>query len=220
MAHQPYSGRALCAEHLVRDIESRAKRALRQQAGLRRGDRVGILAPASPQGAALLAFVARQFAARRDVSLVALVPGGDPSPLPPEGLEAADIGDEDPHAAAARLGCTLLALPVTLEERAAEILGAVLEGRSAGLAVRGGPGGAPRLVRPFEQVPGLELRLYLAALGGAAPAPEAPSSAGPFEAFIEDELARHTSRHPSAPFALVRLADSLATLVSGEPDRC
>ncbi len=217
VAHQPYSGRALCAEHLVRDVESRAKRTLRQQAGLRHGDRVGVLAPCGPYGEALLAFVARQFAARRDLSLVALVPGGAQPPALPEGLEAAAIGDEDPHAAAGRLGCTMLALPVTLEERAADVLGAVLAGRSAGLA---GPGvrGGLRLVRPFEHVPGLELRLYLAALTGSPPLPEPPSSAGPFEAFVADELARHTARHPSAPFALVRLADTLATLVAGERD--
>ena len=80
--------------------------------------------------------------------------------------------------------------------------------------------GRLRVVRPFEHVPGLELRLYLAAVTGAPAAPEPPSPAGPFEAFVADELARHTAAHPSAPFALVRLADTLATLVSGERDRC
>jgi hypothetical protein len=218
VAHQPYSGRALCAEHLVRDVESRARRALRQQAGLRHGDRIGALVPAGPHGAALLAFVSRQFAARRDLSLVALVPGGQSHALP-EGLEAAAIGDEEPRVAAGRLGCSLLALPATLEERAADVLEAVLSGKPAALA---GPaaGNGPRLVRPFEHVPGLELRLYLAALAGEPPAPVPPSSAGPFEAFVADELARHTADHPSAPFALVRLADTLATLVAGERDRC
>ena len=219
VAHQPYSGRALCAEHLVRDVESRAKRTLRQQAGLRHGDRVGVLAPGGPYGEALLVFFSRQFAARRDLALVALVPGGAPPPALPEGLEAAAIGDEDPYGAARRLGCSLLALPATLEERAADVLGAVLAGRPAALAGPAARGGL-RAVRPFEHIPGLELRLYLAALTGAPPAPEPLSSAGPFEVFVEDELARHTAGHPSAPFALVRLADTLATLVSGEPDRC
>jgi len=218
VAHQPYSGRALCAEHLVRDVESRAKRALRQQAGIRRGDRVGVLAPAGPHGAALLAFVARQFAARRDLSLVALVPGCGPSSDLPEGLEAAAIGDEDPLAAAGRLDCSLLVVPVTLEERAADVLEAVLEGRQSRLAVPTARGGL-RLVRPFEQVPGLELRLYFAAVTGAPPAPEPLASADPFEALVAEELARHTARHPSAPFALVRLAETLATLVAGE-QRC
>jgi hypothetical protein len=219
VAHQPYSGRALCAEHLVRDVESRAKRALRQQGGLRRGERVGVLAPAGPHGAALLAFVARQFAARRDLSLVTLVPGDHLPPALPEGLEAAAIGNEDPLAAAGRLGCSLVLLPVTLEERAAEVLGAVLEGRQSGLAVVPA-GSATRLARPFEQVPGLELRLYFAAVSGAPLAPDLPSSADPFEALVAGELARHTARHPSAPFALVRLAETLATLVAGERDRC
>jgi hypothetical protein len=219
VARQPYSGRALCADHLVRDVESRAKRALRQQAGLRRGDRVGVLAPGGPHGDALLAFVARQFAARRDLSLVALVPGTAAPPALPEGLEAAAIGNEEPESAAVRLGCSLLVLPVTLEERAADVLGAVLAGRPATLAVPEGRGRL-RTVRPFEHVPGLELRLYLAALTGVPPAPEPPSTAGPFEAFVADELARHTTDHPSGPFALVRLADTLATLVSGERGRC
>ena len=218
VAHQPYSGRALCAEHLVRDVESRAKRTLRQQAGLRHGDRAGVLAPCGPYGEALLAFVTRQFAARRDLTLIALVPGDTLPPALPEGLEAVVIGDEDPSVAASRLGCTMLVLPATLEERAADILGAVLAGRPA--AIAGPARGVLRVVRPFEHIPRLELRLYLAALTGAPPAPEPPSSAAPFEAFVADELARHTTGHPSAPFALVRLADTLATLVSGEPDRC
>ncbi|MEN6341215.1 MAG: hypothetical protein ABFC89_01510 [Methanospirillum sp.] len=218
VAHQPYSGRALCAEHLVRDVESRAKRTLRQQGGLRHGDRIGILVPGGPYGESLLAFAARQFAARRDLTLVALVPGGAPSRTMPDGIETAPIDGERQVEAAVRRGCSLLFLPATLEERAAEILGAVLEGRPASLAGVPGCSGV-RMVRPFEHVPGLELRLYLAAVTGTSPAPEPPSSAAPFEAFVAEELARHTADHPSAPFALVRLADTLATLVAGE-QRC
>ena len=129
------------------------------------------------------------------------------------------IGTEEPGAAAARLGCTVLALPATLEERAADVLGAVLA-RKAGRARRPGAGRRVRTVRPFEQVPGAELRQYLAAIGGQAPGEEPPEPAGPFEAFVADELGRHTAGHPSAPFALVRLAETLATLVAGERDRC
>jgi|GEM_PF-1355637 hypothetical protein len=220
VARQPYSGRALCAAHLVRDVESRAKRAIRQQGGLRHGDRVGVLVPGGPYGEALLTLAARLFAARRDLTLVALRPSeGPPSPgACPEGIEPAPFGDDEPSAAAIRLGCSLLLVPTILEERAADVLGAVLAGRQASLA--GATGGRPRVVRPFENVPGLEIRLYLGAVTGT-PAPPAPAAtAGPFEALVTDELARHTARHPSAPFALVRLAESIAELASGEPDRC
>jgi hypothetical protein len=219
VARQPYSGRALCADHLVRDVESRAKRTIRQQAGVRTGDRIGVLVGDGPYGAALLAFVRRQFAPRRDIALLALVRGGTvPAWLPGE-VEAAAVGPEEPESAAVRLGCTVLALPATLEERAAEVLGAVVEGRPAAL-VAPARSGRLRTVRPFEHVPGAELRLYLAALGDAGPGDEPPGPADPFAAFVAAELAAHTARHPSAPFALVRLADSLATLASGEPDRC
>lgn len=219
VARQPYSGRALCADHLVRDVESRARRTIRQQAGVRSGDRIGVLVGDGPYGAALLAFFQRQFAPRRDVTLLALVPGEAAPPWLPEEVEAATVGPEEPEDAAVRLGCTVLALPATLEERAAEILEAVLEGRPAALAA---PlrCGRVRTVRPFEHVPGAELRLYLAALGSAGPRGEPPGPADSFAAFVADELAAHTADHPSAPFALVRLADSLAALVAGEPDRC
>lgn len=218
VARQPYSGRALCADHLVRDVESRAKRTLRQQAGIRTRDRIGVRV-GGLYGAALLAFVARQFGPRRDVTLLALVPGDTVPPWLPGEVEAAAIGPEEAGDAAVRLGCTVLALPVTLEERAADVLEAVLEGRPAAL-IAPARTGRVRTVRPFEHVPGAELRLYLAALGGAEPGDEPAGPAGPFEAFVADELAGHTAGHPSAPFALVRLADSLATLVAGEPDRC
>ena len=216
VARQPYSGRALCADHLVRDVESRARRTIRQQAGVRSGARIGVLVGAGPFGAALLAFVQRQFAPRRDVTLLALVPGDTiPAWLPGE-VESAAVGPEKPEEAAARLGITVLVLPVTLEERAVEILDAVLEGRPAALAAPP-RSGRVRTVRPFEHVPGAELRLYLAALGSPGPDGEPP---GPADSFVADELAAHTVDHPSAPFALVRLADSLAALVAGEPDRC
>jgi hypothetical protein len=219
VARQPYSGRALCAEHLVRDVESRAKRNVRQQAGIRTGDRIGVLVGRGPYGAALLAFVARQFGPRRDVMLLALIPGDTiPQWLPGE-VEVAAIGQEEPGNAAARLGCTVLALPATLEERAAEVLGAVLSGRPATLAARAGDGRV-RSVRPFEQVPGAELRQYLAAIGDPVPGEEPPEPAGPFEAFVGDELRLHTAGHPSAPFALVRPAETLATVVAGERERC
>lgn len=219
VARQPYSGRALCADHLVRDVESRAKRTIRQQAGVRSGARIGVLVEDGPYGASLLAFVLRQFGPRRDVTLLALVPGGTVPPWLPGDVEAVAVGPEKPEDAAVRRGCTVLVLPATLEERAAEILGAVLEGRPAALVtpVRSG---RVRTVRPFEHVPGAELRLYLAALGGAGPGGEPPGPADLFEAFVADELAAHTAGHPSAPFALVRLADSLAALAAGEPDRC
>jgi hypothetical protein len=108
-------------------------------------------------------------------------------------------------------------MPTTVEERAAEVLDAVLTGRTAELMQAAGQGPVRR-VRPFEHVPGAEVRLYLAAVGGRSPCLEPPAPPGPFEAFVADELAAHTRRHPSAPFALVRLADLLATLAAG--DRC
>ncbi len=219
VARQPYSGRALCADHLVRDVESRARRTIRQQAGIRSGDRIGVLVGDGPYEGALLAFVVRQFASRRDVTLLALVPGEAVPAWLPEEVESAAVGPEEQEEAAARLGCTVLVLPVTLEERAAEILGTVLEGRPGALVtpVRSG---RVRTVRPFEHVPGAELLLYLAALGSPGPGGEPSRPADPFAAFVADELATHTVDHPSAPFALVRLADSLAALVAGEPDRC
>lgn len=219
VARQPYSGRALCADHLVRDVENRARRTVRQQAGVRSGDRIGVLVEDGPYGAALLAFVQRQFGPRRDVAILALVSGDTVPPWLPGEVEVAAVGQEESRDAAVRRGCTVLVLPATLEERAAEVLGAVLEGRPAAL-VAPARSGRVRTVRPFEHVPGAELRLYLAALGSAGPGDDPTGPADSFAAFVAAELAAHTAGHPSAPFALVRLADSLAALVAGEPDRC
>lgn len=218
VARQPYSGRALCREHLVRDVEARAKRAIRRQGGLRHGDRIGLFAPAGPHGDALAAFASRLLVARRDLSLVALV-SGDRPPEPLWEIPAVAVREASASDEGARLHCTLLLLPTTLEERAADVLGSVVAGCSASLLADAN--GAPvRAVRPFENVPGAEVRLYLSAVAGAPPSPDPPGPADPFEHFIADELERHARSHPSAPFALVRVAEALAGLSDEESGRC
>ncbi len=194
---QRYSGRALCREHLLRDVESRAKRAVRRQGGLRPDDRVAVLTGDGPADAALLAFLERR-------------PGRWRAPVR---LLPADAGG-DPVAAAANQGCTVLAEAVVLEDMAVRVLGAVLDGRQADLLELPAPG-AVRVIRPFSHVPEEEVRWYAAVLTGL-PCDVRQSSGD----LVEAELARHTSDHPSAPFALARLADALVELAREDRERC
>ncbi|NLX49717.1 MAG: hypothetical protein GXY82_07610 [Methanospirillum sp.] len=217
VAFQAYSGRALCAEHLLRDIEARGKRAIRQQGGLGTRERVGVFVEEGGAGAALLWFAVRQFGRRRDTVLVALLPGESAPPGLPEGVEVAAIGDRGPESAAAGLGCNVLALPTTLEEMASSVLGAVLAGRQATLA-DGRVQDGLRVVRPFQHVPATEVGLYLALVSGEAvpPAGGPRGAPDPVLAFAAEELARHAAAHPSAPFALVRVAGAITELGSGD----
>ena len=194
---QRYSGRALCREHLIRDIESRANRAVRRQGGLRPDDRVAVPAGADPARAALLAFLERRRGAER--MHVCVLP---------------DEAGEDPVATAAGLGCTVLAETAVLEDVASRVLRCVLAGRPVEL-LSPPEDGAVRRIRPFCDVPGAEVRLYASFLYGI---PDATLLV-PVD-LAGAELARHAADHPSAPFALARLADALAAIGAEGRDEC
>ncbi len=197
---QEYSGRAFCREHLVRDIERRARREVRRQGGLRPDDRVGILPAEGPAAYALQAFLERRAVGGR-VSVVQMSP----------------VADGSPAVAAARMGCTVFADASPLEDAAAHILSAVLRGRPIDLLAPPPPGAA-RVIHPFSRVPAGEVRFYASWLGGV-PCSSSGLETEPFVRFVSEELDRHTCRHPSAQFALVRLEDALLRL-SQEERRC
>ena len=66
---QPSSGRHLCGRHLAADIEARAKRAIRSHHWMKTGDHIAVIRTGDRKSAALLIFLKRLIAGRRDIRL-------------------------------------------------------------------------------------------------------------------------------------------------------
>lgn len=69
---QRYSGLHLCKAHFVADLESKAKRAIREHQWIVPGDRIGVPFTNGRDSSALLHFLKQNFGDRRDLSLVAI----------------------------------------------------------------------------------------------------------------------------------------------------
>jgi tRNA(Ile)-lysidine synthase TilS/MesJ len=70
---QPYSGRHLCREHAILDIESRIKRDIRAGRWMKPGDHLAIALSGNKSSRALLCFFHKLTARRRDIRLSAIV---------------------------------------------------------------------------------------------------------------------------------------------------
>jgi tRNA(Ile)-lysidine synthase TilS/MesJ len=70
--NQPYSGLHLCSEHFSRDLETKAKRAIRKHRWLISGDRIAVALSGGYASAALLFFLQSLVGKRRDISLSAV----------------------------------------------------------------------------------------------------------------------------------------------------
>ena len=70
---QPYSGRHLCREHLVADIETRIKREIRAGHWMRPGDHLAVALSGNKSSRALLFFFHTLIAQRRDIRLSAII---------------------------------------------------------------------------------------------------------------------------------------------------
>jgi tRNA(Ile)-lysidine synthase TilS/MesJ len=69
---QPYSGKHLCPVHFLKDFEAKAKRAIRLHGWLRPGDHIAVALPGDAAGAALLVFLVKLTADRRDIRISAI----------------------------------------------------------------------------------------------------------------------------------------------------
>jgi tRNA(Ile)-lysidine synthase TilS/MesJ len=72
LVFQPYSGKHLCPVHFLKDFEAKAKRAIRLHGWLRPGDHITVVLSGDAAGAALLVFLAKLTANRRDIRLSAI----------------------------------------------------------------------------------------------------------------------------------------------------
>ena len=237
---QRYSGNHFCGEHFQRDLVARAKRAIRARGWIRSGDRVAIALSGGPCSCSLLHFIPANFGMRPDLSLVALTI--DDGNLPAPGLDrirdiAGGLGIEwfsafpDQESVdhpdgilpalvslAGRIGATKLALGTNLDDLAGSVLLQVLGGEGGRLLDRSPheAGGIP-VIEPFIGIPEEELRLYARLnVPGAGPG-RRPHASDPLEIEAARFLGEYTGRHPSAPFALARLAESLADPEGSRP---
>jgi len=111
---------------------------------------------------------------------------------------------------ARRAGATRLALGTTLDDAARSVFLHVLRGDAARLA--GSSHGDEEIpcIRPFLRIPEEELALYARLTVPGHLPPREPQAMDQVEKEAGQMLADYTSRHPSAPFAVVNLGEALA----------
>jgi tRNA(Ile)-lysidine synthase TilS/MesJ len=92
LVFQPYSGKHLCPVHFLKDFEAKAKRAIRLHGWLRPGDHIAVVLSGDASGAALLVFLVKLTANRRDIRLsaIAIDPGMSGCSAPDQARNVAD----------------------------------------------------------------------------------------------------------------------------------
>lgn len=204
---QRYSGRSLCARHLCADIESRAKRVIRQNRWLVSGDRIGVVSGIAHSDA-LQIFLGRLLADRNDIALDRVTPA--------PGLRAGTSAWYKTLFETARDGgFTRIALPFCADDLAAEILSSLFRGDVSALLTPGVEGPDVRIMQPLQEIAADELVFYAEYAQGAGSVCEPCTDTGfhdPFDEDIRNFLGAFSSRHPSAPHALRRYREHLRDL--------
>lgn len=205
--YQQYSGRHLCPDHLSADIETRAKRVIRQNHWLSGGDRIGVASGLSHSNALLL-FLVRLTAHRRDISLVILTLPA----IPPD--ETARISAFSELARSE--GVTRLALPDCADDTAGKVLSSILRGDAESLLSRPDTGCLPPVMQPLREIPAVELGIYADQYQDPEkekiPESMTDSQDNAFDQGIRTFLTEYSKNHPSAPHALRRYRDLLRTI--------
>jgi hypothetical protein len=218
---QAYSGRYLCGRHLVLDIENRAKHSIRSHRWMSPGDHIAVPVSGDRKSAALLFFLKKLTADRRDIQLSAVPAcrgsgmGGAPSAAitVAESLRIpwSEIPLPGGTGTAAQEKVTKVALAISLDDIAQGILGEFLF-RNAGRFVHPRPSGSSRatVICPFITVPSDELNLYWDCQGTgidlASGTPPRKSLQKDTVAFLEE----YSHRHPATKFALLHLWEQLS----------
>ncbi|AGB01413.1 adenine nucleotide alpha hydrolase family protein [Methanoregula formicica] len=193
--YQPYSGQYLCVEHLVADIETKAKRTIRQQKGMCPGDHIAVIITGDPAERALLFFLHNLAGKRRDI-LVSGIPGG---------------AHESPDSIAGRTGATRIALATTLEDCSAAILAGILRGEPmTSIIGRRGDTGTRPVFAPFCHIPSCEIAQYSRIHGlEESSVPAARQNDSLYED-VKNILGAYAHRHPAAPHAILNLGEMLS----------
>jgi tRNA(Ile)-lysidine synthase TilS/MesJ len=202
---QPYSGRYLCGDHLILDLEAKAKRAIRVHHGMQPGDHIAVILTGDSAGNALLMFLRKLTGKRKDIRVSAVfVDNGQNS--------SEIIPDPD---------ITKVAVATTLEDAAASALAMILRGN---LETCNGHG-LPALhglswIAPFSHIPAEEIATYARLCGVEGEQRTDGKESNPLFSEVKAMLADYSSRHPAAPHAVLTLYESLAQscITIGEGD--
>ncbi len=218
---QPYSGRHLCGGHLALDIEARAKRSIRSHHWMRTGDHIAVVLQGDKKSAALLHFLKKLTAGRRDIRLSAVLAGNrvagtdEPSAAMrvAESLRIPCIEIPWPggRGAPEGAGITKFALAFTLDDIAREVLVQFLSGTAGRLVHPPSAGSGPiPVICPFIAVPSDEVDSYWDQEGtGISLAPCTPG-ADPLSRDVEALFRNFHHRHPATGHALLNLAEGLS----------
>lgn len=218
---QPYSGRHLCGRHLAMDIEARAKHSIRSHRWLSPGDHIALIISGDTKSGALLSFMKKLTADRRDIRLSAVPAGGE---IPEKGNRSAamkvaalfgipciEMPLPDGSGTALQNNVTKIALAISLDDIAQDVLGQFLFGDTGRLVHPRPNGSSPvPVICPFLAVPSDELNLYWDCQGtGIDLVPSSPHRKGLQKnttAFLEE----YSNRHPATKFALLHLGEQLS----------
>jgi tRNA(Ile)-lysidine synthase TilS/MesJ len=219
---QPSSGRHLCGQHLVADIETRAKRSIRSHHWLSRGDHIAVKIYGDRKSAALLCFLKKMTAGRRDIRLSA-VPDSNRKEGK-DGLSAAIRVAESlrvPCIEISRSGrnegsdddsITKLALAITLDDIAREVLVQFLAGNAERLVhpPSAGESMVP-VICPFIAVPSGEVDSYWDHEGTGIDLLPCTPAGDLLSRDVEALLRDYNCRHPATGHALLNLAEEISS---------
>jgi len=201
--YQPYSGQHLCGEHMIIDIETKAKRTIRQHRGMQPGDTIAVILRGNAADNALLFFLQKLTENRRDIR----VSGVRGDPLTGNFTKTAHD-----------TGATRIALSTTLEDASAEVLSGLIRGDFVKCpSVDPKSQGALPIITPFCHIPAGEIALYARILEIAEDRIYDIQEDDSLNHDVKAMLADYSHRHPAAPYAILNLADSLELMCS-KPD--
>lgn len=218
---QSYSGRHLCGRHLVLDIEARAKRSIRSHRWMHSGDHFAVVVSGDRKSIALLSFMKKLTADRRDIRLSA-VPAreGDNAT---DGWRAAMTFAESlgipciemplpwETGTAANRNVTRIAATTSLDDIAQGVLAQFLFGNADRL-VHPVSGDCPPLpvICPFIAIPSDELDIYGEIEGAGTGFPPGTSPRENIPSEITALFQDYHQRHPATKFALLHLTEQLS----------
>ncbi len=217
---QAFSGRYLCGRHLVLDIENRAKHSIRSHLWMSPGDHIAVHISGDRKSAALLFFLKKLTADRRDIRLSAVCTcrGSGMEGGPSAAITVAESLriplSETPHTGgtgtAAQEKVTKVALAISLDDIAQGVLGEFLFG-NAGRFVHPRPSGSSlaTVICPFIAVPSDELDLYWHCQGTGIDLEPSTLHRKVLQKDTAAFLEEYSHRHPATKFALLHLWEQL-----------